>query len=187
MKKIGERSILAQNIISLRKAKEWSQMDLARRANVGLNTLKQIETDKSEGWPITRERLAKALGCSVDDLHQRPPVSPPSNPDHVTLVNLANENRLLALIEKGVPMALKQELEAIKVENDALKAKINLLPPEFWKKWPPKDEQQKAFALFFATLNREYLDRQKGPLVKQILHALKAHGLFSSRKMTIGT
>lgn len=67
------KSVFARNIITRRKLRGWSQMALAQNANIGLTTLKEIETDKSTGWPGTKDAIARALNCSVDDLNQREP------------------------------------------------------------------------------------------------------------------
>jgi transcriptional regulator with XRE-family HTH domain len=70
MTKKNERSLLATNIVNLRKAQGWSQDDLAHRVGVHLNTIKTIETDKSEGTFETRMAIAGALKCELSDLYR---------------------------------------------------------------------------------------------------------------------
>lgn len=64
------RSLLATNIVKLRDAKKWSQADLAHRVGVHLNTIKTIETDKSEGTFETRMAIAGALEVEMADLYR---------------------------------------------------------------------------------------------------------------------
>lgn len=71
MAKNKERPLIAVNMIRMRGERDWTQLDLAEKANLHVNVIKKIETGISQGWPKTRERIAKAFGCSVDDLTQR--------------------------------------------------------------------------------------------------------------------
>lgn len=70
----NQKSIFAQNIVLRRKALAWTQMDLADNSNLALNTIKSIERGKSNGWPDTKEAIAKALNCSVGDLFRDPKI-----------------------------------------------------------------------------------------------------------------
>lgn len=82
VKKIKERSFLAQNLVIKRDARGWTQEKLAEIAGVGLNTIREIETDRSGGRPTTKEKLAKALGCSIAELTLNPPpATTPFNPE----------------------------------------------------------------------------------------------------------
>lgn len=82
----SKKSALAQNIIRLRKALGWSQEELARKSGVNLNSIKLIETDKSEGRKGSREAIAGALGCSYEDLFLAPA---PAEPNHLETETLA--------------------------------------------------------------------------------------------------
>lgn len=68
MRKIN-RSLFVKNIIRRRKNLGWTQADLAEQANMAISTLKNIELGKSDGWPGTKEAIARALGCSIEDLY----------------------------------------------------------------------------------------------------------------------
>lgn len=62
-------STLAKNIRKLRKEKEWSQDQLARKADVPFTTLTKIETGVIKKPSVfTVEQIATALGVSVDHL-----------------------------------------------------------------------------------------------------------------------
>jgi transcriptional regulator with XRE-family HTH domain len=62
MKKYGKR------IKQLRKARGWSQRDLARAAQMHPPTVSQIESGKTTLWPGYAARIAKALGVSIEEV-----------------------------------------------------------------------------------------------------------------------
>lgn len=60
---------IGSKIKSLRKEKEMTQEDLARKANIPYATLMKIENDTVENPTIkTVQKLAVALGVAVDNL-----------------------------------------------------------------------------------------------------------------------
>ena len=62
-------STIGKNIKRLRQEKELSQDKLSKLADLSLNTVVKIELDESPNPTIeTIQRIAKALGVSVDDL-----------------------------------------------------------------------------------------------------------------------
>jgi transcriptional regulator with XRE-family HTH domain len=62
-------STIGKNIKRLRKEKGLSQDKLSKLADLSLNTVVKIELDDSPNPTIeTIQRIAKALGVSVDDL-----------------------------------------------------------------------------------------------------------------------
>lgn len=66
-----EKPLLAKNIVARRKALGWKNANiLAEKAKIPYGTLRDIEAGYSGGQPDTREAIAKALGCSVNDLYQ---------------------------------------------------------------------------------------------------------------------
>lgn len=67
-----KKSVLAQNIANFRKAKGWSQADLAEEAHVSLTVVKNLERDVKEGSTGSREAIARALGVSKEDLFRDP-------------------------------------------------------------------------------------------------------------------
>jgi len=62
-------STIGKNIKQYRQNKELSQDKLSKLADLSLNTVVKIELDESPNPTIeTIQRIAKALGVSVDDL-----------------------------------------------------------------------------------------------------------------------
>ena len=62
-------STIGKNIKRYRQEKELSQDKLSKLADLSLNTVVKIELDESPNPTIeTIQRIAKALGVSVDDL-----------------------------------------------------------------------------------------------------------------------
>ena len=62
-------STIGKNIKRLRQEKELSQDKLSKLADLSLNTVVKIELDESPNQTIeTIQKIAKALGVSVDDL-----------------------------------------------------------------------------------------------------------------------
>lgn len=62
-------SQIGKNIKHLRKEKEISQDKLSKLADLSLQTIVKIETDESPNPTIeTAQKIAKALGVSIDDL-----------------------------------------------------------------------------------------------------------------------
>ncbi len=104
-----EKSVFATNIIQRREEKSWTQEELAHQAGVHVNTIKRIETDKIQGRTRTRNKIAKALGCTEDDLNQLP------NPTE-------SGARMLELMR-----ILQREYDEVKKENEGLKAQLDLI------------------------------------------------------------
>ncbi len=62
-------STIGKNIKRLRQENELSQDRLSKLADLSLNTVVKIELDESPNPTIeTIQKIAKALGVSVDDL-----------------------------------------------------------------------------------------------------------------------
>ena len=62
-------STLGKNIKKIRQMKELSQDRLSKLADLSLNTVVKIELNESPNPTIgTIQKIAKALGVSVDDL-----------------------------------------------------------------------------------------------------------------------
>ncbi|MBI4094753.1 MAG: helix-turn-helix transcriptional regulator [Candidatus Liptonbacteria bacterium] len=62
-------STIGKNIKRLRKEKDISQDKLSKLADLSLQTIVKIETDESPNPTIeTAQKIAKALGVSIDDL-----------------------------------------------------------------------------------------------------------------------
>jgi transcriptional regulator with XRE-family HTH domain len=59
------RGVLSDNLKKLRKYREWSQTDLAEKANISMNFLSEIERGRKWPHPETLQNLAEALGVEV--------------------------------------------------------------------------------------------------------------------------
>jgi transcriptional regulator with XRE-family HTH domain len=64
------RVILSDNLKKLRNRREWSQMELAERANISTNFLSEIERGLKWPYPGTLQNLAGALDVEVFELFQ---------------------------------------------------------------------------------------------------------------------
>ena len=62
------RGRLAMRLRQLRKVKELTQEDLARKAGVTLGYIARLETGRHDPKLSTLRKLAKALGVSVAEL-----------------------------------------------------------------------------------------------------------------------
>ena len=65
-KKQYTRDRIGLRIVSLRKLKEWSQEELARRAGLQRTHISRIETGKYAVTLETIQAIAEALGMTVD-------------------------------------------------------------------------------------------------------------------------
>jgi len=62
-------SQIGRNLKRLRKEKDISQDKLSKLADLSLQTIVKMETDESPNPTIeTAQKIAKALGVSIDDL-----------------------------------------------------------------------------------------------------------------------
>jgi transcriptional regulator with XRE-family HTH domain len=68
MAKTSIRSILSGNLRKLRNRREWSQMELAEKADISMNFLSEIERGLKWPYPETLQNLAEALGVEVFEL-----------------------------------------------------------------------------------------------------------------------
>lgn len=71
--KKNEQTFLADNIVSLRTALGYrSAESFAEHAGLPYPTLRDIEAGISAGRPATIQKIASALGCTMDDLYKMP-------------------------------------------------------------------------------------------------------------------
>lgn len=61
-----------KSLRALREERGWSQERLARRARLSVRTVARIERGKGAPSMATANKLAKALGVTIDDLLQPP-------------------------------------------------------------------------------------------------------------------
>lgn len=71
MSKIAE--ILGNNIRNLRKERQWTQEQLAEKAEISVPYMTQIELGKKQASLETVEKIAKALSVSIDELFRSVP------------------------------------------------------------------------------------------------------------------
>jgi len=62
------RAILGSNLRKFRSCREWSQMELAEKAEISMNFLSEIERGLKWPYPETLQNLADALGVEVYEL-----------------------------------------------------------------------------------------------------------------------
>jgi transcriptional regulator with XRE-family HTH domain len=65
------RAVLARNIKSFRTHREWSQADLAEKADISIPFLSDIERENKWPFPDTLSKLADALKVDVYELFRR--------------------------------------------------------------------------------------------------------------------
>jgi transcriptional regulator with XRE-family HTH domain len=62
------RAILGANLRKFRNQREWSQMELAEKANISMNFLSEIERGNKWPYPETLQNLADSLGVEAYEL-----------------------------------------------------------------------------------------------------------------------
>ena len=69
--------ISSNSVLARRRAREWSQADLARRAGISRAAVSAIEGERLSPSVATALALAAVFECSVEELfrHDRTPVS----------------------------------------------------------------------------------------------------------------
>jgi len=95
------RAVLAQNIKSFRTHREWSQADLAEKADISIPFLSDIERGNKWPYPDTLSRLAKALKVDVYELFREETPSTRENRDYT------------ARIVKEILIAQKEAADAV--------------------------------------------------------------------------
>jgi len=80
------RAILAQNIKSFRTHREWSQADLAEKADISIPFLSDIERGNKWPYPDTLSKLAKALKVDVFELFRQESPSSKESRDYTARI-----------------------------------------------------------------------------------------------------
>ena len=65
------RLILSANLRKYRNRREWSQMQLAEKANISMNFLSEIERGLKWPYPETLQKLADSLEIEVFELFKQ--------------------------------------------------------------------------------------------------------------------
>ena len=95
------RAVLAQNIKAFRIHRDWSQADLAEKADISIPFLSDIERGNKWPYPETLSKLAQALKVDVHELFRQESPSTNKNRDYT------------ARIVKEILIAQKEAAEAI--------------------------------------------------------------------------
>lgn len=115
MTKLKQKPLFALNLISRRKSKGWNAERLAEEAGIAYPTLRDIEAGISGGRPKTKEAIASALDCTVDDLNQKQS-SQPSNTMSDLMMIIQRQDREIDKLKSKL-----QETESIEVPIEMLK------------------------------------------------------------------
>jgi transcriptional regulator with XRE-family HTH domain len=91
------RAALSSNIRKLRNRRDWTQTELAKRANISMNFLSEIERCHKWPYPETLQNLAEALGVEVFEFFK----PEDGGPDIETYINQFSNDMALA-VEKSV-------------------------------------------------------------------------------------
>ena len=113
------RATLAKNIKSLRNRRNWSQADLAEKAELSIVYLSDIE--RGNKWPYLSSvvKLANAFKIEVYELFKPENVIPPNT---ASILSSYNEE-ITAIFEKSLDLARKhttQSLSAMKKQYQNL-------------------------------------------------------------------
>ncbi|MDR1411451.1 MAG: helix-turn-helix domain-containing protein [Spirochaetaceae bacterium] len=106
------RSVLSDNLRKLRNRREWSQMELAEKANISMNFLSEIERGLKWPYPETLQNLAGALGVEVFELFK--PKSDENAPGTEEYMNRFSNDVLIAVQE-----SVKKSLANVKRQYGA--------------------------------------------------------------------
>jgi transcriptional regulator with XRE-family HTH domain len=80
------RAVLAQNIKSFRAHREFSQADLAEKADISIPFLSEIERGNKWPYPDTLSKLAKAFKIEVFELFRQESPSTKETRDYTARV-----------------------------------------------------------------------------------------------------
>ena len=105
------RTILGSNLRKFRSCREWSQMELAEKAEISMNFLSEIE--RGNKWPSseTLQNLADSLGIEVYELFK--PVE--TDPDIGRHIERFSNDVMIAVQE-----SVKKSLQNIKKQYRSL-------------------------------------------------------------------
>lgn len=100
--------VFANNLRSLRRAKGWTQADLAAESGVSLRAISDMESGTRLPRRSNAQAISAALGVSPDDLFKAPDEKPPAAPEVLqkieALIQLSpNEAELLRMFRSSSP------------------------------------------------------------------------------------
>jgi len=119
--------IVAANIKKRRETLGWSQLELARNAKLSETTINRIEKARQPARRKNLEAVAKALGCTREDLgHQGHEPAPPS--DVPTLPEIQQLLKLFGLLNplqrEGVLTSIERTLGVFEKEKQPRKKTV---------------------------------------------------------------
>jgi len=128
---------LGQTLSALRKARKWSQEKLALKARLSNMTISRIERNRIQPHRRTWEKIALALGMTVDELltadHRSASDAGPDElrPQLLTLWRaLPPEHRQAGIDALGVVAARSAEVRQLRIVVAELERQVRLLERE---------------------------------------------------------
>jgi len=100
------RTDLGENLKKLRNRRNWSQMDLAEKADISMNFLSEIERGNKWPYPETLQNLAAALNVEVFELFKNENTKEIGINDYM--------NRFSNDIAISIEYAVKNALDSVK-------------------------------------------------------------------------
>ena len=99
--------LIALNIRKLRAGLNWTQSELAERANLSLRGIQAIETQGRAPRAETLSQIAEALGVSVGELYRDP------NEASIPVSSYTNKASLIGSISMRLPTLNEEQLETV--------------------------------------------------------------------------
>jgi len=105
------RTILGSNLRKYRSIRDWSQMELAEKADISMNFLSEIERGNKWPYPDTLQNLAAALNVEVYELFKDE--SHAGNSDRGYMNRFSNDIAIAVeqAVKKAVTSVKKQYIE----------------------------------------------------------------------------
>jgi transcriptional regulator with XRE-family HTH domain len=100
------RTVLGINLKKLRSRRNWSQMELAEKADISMNFLSEIERGNKWPYPDTLQNLASALNVEVFELFRNENTSESSMEEYM--------NRFSNDVTIAVEQAVKKAVHSVK-------------------------------------------------------------------------
>ena len=100
------RAVLGENLRKFRNRRNWSQMELAEKADISMNFLSEIERGNKWPYPDTLQNLAAALNIEVFELFR----------NETSVENISGEymNRFSNDVVIAVEQAINRAVHSVK-------------------------------------------------------------------------
>lgn len=154
---------VAQKIRVMRESAGLTQEDLAESAKVALRAIQRAEGLKPNPRLDTILKINKVLRFLFFD-----------KPAAKTVAELTPQE-MEALIFNTITSSTHLEVQRLKKENAALKAKISLLPPKLWSFWEKKEGSRvrAAFLYFLLGTDQHIEGKDIPPRLVRLLDELR--------------